>query len=669
MVIGMLSTLCEKNVSRLPSSMQRQYLLGTIAQIIVQLSPNVVDVFNFIFYAKHHLYLEKKRDASTHESTKPDLRSRGRNQINSNQTNSVDFMDIFNLKSSFYYITNQLLQRHIEADCEVCCDKVTIVGNNSDITMRSTHTGHSLDAVVANQSIKNEDIVTALQKYSNYDNNAESSVRCGDLRIFPESGLCWSIAGLSAVILHILVSVVSNSDSSSFRYPRVFSPQYMRHLFFAYIPHILQTPFASVEGMQAIIAFGRLSNRMQRRFIFMPQLCGVDTDSMVRSISQLLPSKSSSMKILIENQEEIKDFTADCLKFQLISSVSSEIKVDENTKSQYSTLTVTNDLLIKIAGESKDLLWVIQSIISTMISSMDNSLRSSALAALKQLLSNVQELSLFELLLVICETCPHPQITGLMIDFAKELAQAASRRNSENVTISMDTKLINITGNDLLYRIFNVTSLPIPAVAEDDVVYMSNLLKMDIKGPLISSRLCSYDFYSSIVANSHSRMNVSVFWSPLIVHAFVLRPLEEIWTQGTERNTAHVSPFDQVQERVDVVAARVNLMLFITLRLQSSLDSFKNSNDTYMDNDLLYVYFAGFKEFHGFSENEYLDDEVEVVKDLFRVCKVIWKLKQLLEMNVDIHSELDVVLMKSNVDYLFQKICILCRSILTFGLY
>jgi len=136
---------------------------------------------------------------------------------------------------------------------------------------------------------------------------------------------------------------------------------------------------------------------------------------------------------------------------------------------------------------------------------------------------------------------------------------------------------------------------------------------------------------------------------------------------------------------VDVVAARVNLMLFVTLRLQSGLGyhstaasatTAKNDNNTINSsnnsrrNDLfaydvsLRSYFRGLKDS---DENDYYyrDDGVEVVKDLFRVGKVTLKLKQLLEMNVEVHSELTLVLLKSNVDYLFERICILCQSILT----
>ena len=122
-----------------------------------------------------------------------------------------------------------------------------------------------------------------------------------------------------------------------------------------------------------------------------------------------------------------------------------------------------------------------------------------------------------------------------MVDFAKELAQAASRKILKNEAVLTDSDWMNFTRNELLSRIFHV----IPAVVDDDVV---KLLKMDIKGPPSSDRLFSYDFHKSIV----NSMNASVFWSPLIVHAFVLRPLEEIWAQETGGKTKLSTPVDQV---------------------------------------------------------------------------------------------------------------------------
>ena len=69
--------------------------------------------------------------------------------------------------------------------------------------------------------------------------------------------------------------------------------------------------------------------------------------------------------MFIDENEEKKGLTAKNLQNKL--TISTHSRVDENDSIKYGRLMVAEDLLIKTAGESMDLLWVIQSIISAMV--------------------------------------------------------------------------------------------------------------------------------------------------------------------------------------------------------------------------------------------------------------------------------------------------------------
>jgi hypothetical protein len=160
MIIGVLSKLCGQFVSRLPFNLQRQNIVQIIAQFLLNISPNVFDLFDFIFHAKHLLYLKKKQQIST----------------NVNKMISQNFKDILETKSSLHYVAFELLDRHIESNSDVYCDAVSLTVHNSDVTMRSVCSGRSLDALVVSQSITDDDVVSAYQKYTNHDSNAERSI-------------------------------------------------------------------------------------------------------------------------------------------------------------------------------------------------------------------------------------------------------------------------------------------------------------------------------------------------------------------------------------------------------------------------------------------------------------------------------------------------------------
>jgi len=86
--------------------------------------------------------------------------------------------------------------------------------------------------------------------------------------------------------------------------------------------------------------------------------------------------------------------------------------------------------LAAIAAHSTDTLAIAQALISSMAQCSDYNLRSRAYQALRTLLKNIEDRSLFGLLNVLTSTCPYPNITGLLIDIAKECVQVAAAATS-----------------------------------------------------------------------------------------------------------------------------------------------------------------------------------------------------------------------------------------------
>ncbi|KAJ1438771.1 hypothetical protein B484DRAFT_444396 [Ochromonadaceae sp. CCMP2298] len=284
-----------------------------------------------------------------------------------------------------------------------------------------------------------------------------------------------------------------------------------------------------------------------------------------------------------------------------------------------------------VSAASSDALATAQGLVSAMAQCADDEWRSRAFSALRAFLRQVEERSLFTLLVALVEDCPYPNIAGLLIDMAKECAQAAAPGPTStpasvsapaSVSVSAPswcTVRLERSGNSVrvvgsavggsggggssgdrvdswapagwlrecyadsaLLKPFPLSHVLLPTTT---TTTGGDSSEVDVDCMLLAGgegdgeeegeegRGCFLDLRSGSTRLPQEKATElreaapfmwggrSPFWSPLLLDRFVLGPLRDYADLPTEK----------LREGVDVISARVSLLLFVVLRLNAEL--------------------------------------------------------------------------------------------------
>eukprot|EP01036_Dinobryon_divergens_P030992 gene30992-40322_t len=682
LIIGVLTTMQSIIVSHLKSFEHRRRLTDMITYLLLQAAPNF-DVpeksrTTLLHYSLRHI-MRCNQDNSIPDMHKKDWKKSVTVSC-THRGNSPDSFDPSSGGPSFDRITAVWVGSVYSEGCRASAVGIVALSDDS-IAAKFTPMYESCEA----------------------SNGKAQPVGCrhvgcgGGIRMF--ECVPWSVTGLGVVALHLARSLLLCEDEQTTtagldhrHLPSVLSPSYVRWLCRAYLPHLLRdTSLATAEGVRGIQLLGVISNAIEQKDVFLSPVCSIEGDELLSSptssektMNSIVVSTDSAMTIL-------EPFTEQLWRLHQVQDHSSEL--------ESITITISQNILIHLAAESRERLFLCQGIISAMVACSDTTLRSAAYAAFKlYLIRSFEESSLFELLLKLCDCCPFQQISGLLIDLAKECAQDASHVSAIQPTTSPSNDndhpheehwfgSISSEPHNAFHKVFrskNIGASMQPPVAVDSIAPMIPRTweewqsSYEIIHNTTATPTLSYAIHGSSIHGNHS-----VFWSPLLVSMFFLHPLkvfikeDKMVEDSSKKADFMASKPDKLDDLMDVVAARVNLMLFVTLRLQAGLRDYATS---------LRNPYRGYTS--ACSRRALLPLE-EAVGDLFEAVRVTQALQSLLRSKLEVQLQapsnnansltkkkrrsdlvshdglLQVQVLDANVDYLLNNLKSLCTALLT----